>query len=77
MGLKATDLGSAVGGKFVSVFITQTLNLSMLPRAALNYKQLPYDTYCSSLQASLTNRVHKKCELYHVSVTSLKAHQMG
>jgi hypothetical protein len=74
-GLRVAELGNAADGKFVSLFITQTLDSTLLPRSALSFKMLPYDAYCPSVQAMINRRICKKCGLYHASLTSLKAHQ--
>lgn len=74
-GLRAAELGRAADGKFVSLFLTQTLDATVLPRSASTFKVLPYDAYCPSIQATINRRICKKCGLYHASLTSLKAHQ--
>lgn len=74
-GLKAAEPGSKGDGKFVSVFLTQTLSSRVHPRSVSAYKLLPYDAYCPSVQPVINRRICKKCGLYHASLSSLKMHQ--
>lgn len=74
-GLRAPDIGHIVEqARFPSVFLLRNLDSSFLPRSATNFKILPYDTYCPSVQTVLIRRICKKCGLYHSSLSALKIH---
>ena len=72
--MRACVVGEAVSASFTSVFLTQSLNLTVHPRCLSAYRNLPYDAYCQSVQSVLLRRTCNKCGLYHASLSSLKAH---
>ena len=67
------QLGAVQFGQFGSLFMRITMS-SVLPRAVQNYRIIPYDLYCPSIQAHLNQRICKWCGLYHVSQKALKPH---
>lgn len=62
--------------KFPSLFVANSVRLKeLLPKVVKsNYKQVPYDLYCSSVQKDLLERICKECHVYFASGVMLKTH---
>ena len=75
-GLKAPERSeSETNHKFAPLFISQNLKLDqILPRSTRNFKVLPYDLFCPSVQSQLSERCCKECSLYFASKVMLKKH---
>lgn len=66
---------SETNHKFAPLFISKNLNLDrILPRSTRNFKVLPYDLFCPSVQSQLSERYCKECSLYFASKVMLKNH---
>lgn len=78
-GLKAPiDRSDAAHSQFPSLFAAQVLKPdAILPRSVRNFKVLPYDLYCPSVQSVLTNRICKICGMYFATHVMLKKHCNG
>lgn len=72
-GLKAPEPGCQSESTYTSLFLACQVK-QVLPRCLTGYQSVPFDAYCPSVQSVLMRRICKKCELYHASLSSLKAH---
>lgn len=74
-GLKAPAVKSDGEKRFPSLFVSQILRPeNILPSSLKEYKVLPYDLYCPSVQDVLQNRICKICSIYFASHIMLKKH---
>jgi hypothetical protein len=71
--LQAELPGCQSESTYTSLFLACQVK-QVLPRCLTGYQSVPFDAYCPSVQSVLMRRICKKCELYHASLSSLKAH---
>lgn len=63
------------GNKFPSLFLALSSNVAhLLPEAKKEFKRIPYDLFCPSVQSCLVSRICKICGLYFASQKMMKAH---
>ena len=60
---------------FPSLFLALSLKFDdLLPKAAKEFKVLPFDLFCPSIQSCLKDRICKVCHVYFASQVMMKKH---
>lgn len=61
-------------GEFSPLFLNLMLQKTLCPEVFKDYKEIPYELMCPSIQGDMKRKICKKCGVYFASLTYLKRH---